>query len=73
MIKTILTHVIDAYKRGGRFGEDTLSVQCRFCKQIWTDEKVFSAERIGDQPCYKRIEEAHRNPHPDSLVGRGGP
>lgn len=54
MKQVVLTHVVDAYKRGGRFGEDVLSVQCRFCKRVWTDEKAFSEQRIGDQPCPKR-------------------
>lgn len=52
--KIVKTHVVDAHERGGRFGEDVLSVKCRFCGVIWTDEKEFSAQRIGDQPCPSR-------------------
>lgn len=50
----ILSHVVDAHERGGRFGEDVLSVKCRYCKTVWTDEEDFSRRRIGDQACPAR-------------------
>jgi hypothetical protein len=49
-----LSHVVDAHERGGRFGEDVLSVKCRFCGRVWRNEAEFSAKRIGDKPCPKR-------------------
>lgn len=58
--KTVLSHVVDAHERGGRFGEDVLSVQCRYCKKVWTDEAEFSQKRIGDQPCPARRPEPGR-------------
>jgi hypothetical protein len=50
----VRTHVVDPHERGGRFGEDVLSVKCRFCGTVWTDERAFSAARVGDQPCPAR-------------------
>lgn len=52
--RLVLSHVVDAYERGGRFGEDILSVQCRYCKRIWRDEAEFSRNRTGDKACPAR-------------------
>jgi hypothetical protein len=52
--KVRLTHVLDAHDVGGRFGEDVLSVKCRFCERVWRNEAEFSKKRIGEQPCRAR-------------------
>lgn len=52
--KVLLTHVVDPHERDGRFGEDILSVKCRFCGAVWDDEEKFSKERIGDKACPSR-------------------
>jgi hypothetical protein len=62
-VNTILrTHAVDAHERGGRFGEDVLSVRCRFCGTVWTDEKKFSQERVGDQACPARTDPKPETP-----------